>query len=114
MNLQEKFDEIAEKRLNRRFQKLVKNGLLARDVDAVKLENEKRERLVLLCSCKDQIYAVVCTNTHKTSNLSYFELLGHYIKAQKAVVSSDLVELTGRYQGYKAHLIVAQDVAIRN
>lgn len=114
--LEEKFNSLLEKRLNTRFQKLVQKGLLARDVDAVKLENEKRARLVLLCSCKDQVYAVICTNTYKQKNtsLSYFELLGHYIKAKKAVVSSDLVDLTGRYEGYKAHLIVAQDVAICN
>ena len=114
--LEEKFNSLLEKRLNTRFQKLVQKGLLARDVDAVKLQNEKRARLVLLCLCNDEGYAVICTNTYKQKNtsLSYFELLGHYIKAKKAVVSSDLVDLTGRYEGYKAHLIVAQDVAIRN
>ncbi len=116
MKLKEKIDSLAEKRLNARFQKLVRDGLLARDVAAVKLEDEKRARLVLLCSCKDQIYAVVCTSTRKQKNvsLSYFELLGHCITAQKAVISNKRIELHGRYEGYQAHLIVAQDVAIRN
>lgn len=113
MNLQEKIDELAKKQLNARFQKLVKKGLLARDVSAVKLRDEERARLVLLCSCNNEVYAVVCTNTHKTNSLSYFELLGHYITAQKAVVLNDLVELHGGYEGYQAHLIVVQDVAIR-
>ena len=114
MNLKSKFDEHIEKRLNARFQKLVKRGLLARDVDAVKLSGETRDRLVLLCVCNNEAYAVVCTDTHKTSSPSYFGLLGHYIKAKKAIVSNELVELRGRYEGYEAHLIVAQDVAIRN
>ncbi len=100
--------------MNTRFQKLVKKGLLARDVDVVKLENEERKRLVLLCICKDQVYAVVCTNTHKVNTISYFEMLGHYITARKAVVSNNLIALRGMYEGYQAHLIIAQDVAIRN
>lgn len=114
MNLKSKFDEHIEKRLNARFQKLVKRGLLARDVDAVRLSGETRDRLVLLCVCNNEVYAVVCTNTHKTSSLSYFEMLGHYITARKAVVSNNLIELKNHYEGYQAHLIVAQDVAIRN
>ena len=115
MNLKSLLDKYIEKRLNARFQKLAKQGLFARDIEAVKLKTVKRARLVLLCSCKDQVYAVVCTSTRKQKNasLSYFELLGHYITAQKAVVSSE-VKLCGRYEGYKAHLIVAQDVAICN
>ena len=40
-------------------------------------------------------------------------MLGHYITAQKAVISSDFVELKGQYEGYRDHLIIAQDVAIR-
>lgn len=114
MNLREKFDSLIDKRLNARFQKLVMQGLYARDVDTVKLENDKRERLVLLCTCKDQVYAVVCTSTSKKNGLLYFEILGHYIQAQKGVVSNDLVELHGCYEGYKAHLIVAKNVTIRN
>ena len=114
MKLKEKIDLLAEKRLNARFQKLVQKGLLARDVDAVKLPSDKRARLVLLCLCNDQVYAVVCTNTYKVDTISYFEMLGHYITARKAVVSNDLVALRGMYEGYQAHLMIAQDVAIRN
>lgn len=113
MNLKSWLDKQIEKRLNVRFQKLVKKGLLARDVEAVKLENEKRARFVLLCSCKDRVYAVVCTNTHKVNTISYFGTLGHYITARKAVVSNDLIALRGMYEGYQAYLIIAQDVAIR-
>lgn len=111
--LKEKINSLFEKLLNKRFKKLVKVGLYARDVDAVKLENEKRARLVLLCSCKDQVYAVICTNTHKVNTISYFELLGHYITAQKAVISNKRIELHGRYEGYQAQLIVAQNVTVK-
>lgn len=107
-------DSLVKKHLNAKFQMLVKKGLYARDVDAVKLQDENKKRLVLLCTCNHEVYAVVCTNTHKAKkNISYFEMLGHYITAQKAVISSDFVELKGKYEGYRAHLIIAQDVAIR-
>ena len=113
MKLKSKLDELIEKRLNARFQKLVNAGLLARDVTAVKLSGEARKRLVLLCTCNHEVYAVVCTNTHKANSISYFETLGHYITARKAVVSNDLIALRGMYEGYQAYLIIAQDVAIR-
>lgn len=113
MKLKSKLDELIEKRLNARFQKLVNAGLLARDVTAVKLSGEARKRLVLLCTCNHEVYAVVCTNTHKANSISYFELLGSYIKAQKGIVEPNLVALHGTYEGYQAHLVIAQDVAIR-
>ena len=114
--LRKKFDEMTKKRLNRRFQKLVKAGLFAREVDAVKLAGEKRERPVLLCTCKNEVYAVVSVNSKKISSLSYFKMLGHYVQAPQGVVldeKSDLIELHGTYAGYKAHLVIAQDVTIK-
>lgn len=106
-------DSLVKKHLNAKFQMLVKKGLYARDVDAVKLQDENKKRLVLLCTCNHEVYAVVCTNTHKANSISYFELLGSYIKAQKGIVEPNLVALHGTYEGYQAHLVIAQDVAIR-
>lgn len=115
MKLKEKIDSLAEKRLNVRFQKLVRDGLLARDVVPVKLENEAKARLALLCVCDDEVFAVICVNTRKTSNISIFELLGHNLQASKGIISKNSwVSLSGEYQGLKAPLVIAQDVAIRN
>lgn len=117
MNLKSKLDERIEKRLNARFQKLVASGLYARDVVAVKLRNEERERLALLCVCKKKVYVVVSVNSKKVNSLSYFEMLGHNVQAKKGVIlekKSNWIELNGEYEGYKAPLIVVQDVEISN
>lgn len=116
MNLKSKLDECIEKRLNARFQKLVASGLYARDVVAVKLRNEERERLALLCVCKKKVYVVVSVNSKKTNSLSYFEMLGHNVQSKKGVIlekKDNWIELHGSYEGYKAPLIVAQDVEIK-
>ena len=112
--LQDMFDESIEKRLNARFQKLVKRGLFARDVVPVQLENEERKRLALLCVCGDEVFAVICVNTKKTSNFSLFELLGYNLQAPKGIVNkSSWVLLSGAYEGLKAPLVVAQDVTVK-
>lgn len=115
--LQNMFDGYIEKRLNARFQKLVASGLYARDVVAVKLRNEERERLALLCVCKKQVYVVVSVNNKKANSLSYFEMLGHNVQSKKGIIlekKNNWIELHGSYEGYKAPLIVAQDVEINS
>lgn len=107
---------LAEKQLNSRFQKLVKSGLLARDVVAVQVLGEKKERLALLCVNGEKVFAVVCTNTNKKAGVSIFTLVGHYLQAKNGIVlgsKSDWVELSGHYYGLKAPLVVAEDVSIR-
>lgn len=107
---------LAEKQLNLHFQKLVKSGLLARDVVAVQVLGEKKERLALLCKSKKQVYVVICVNAKKTDITSIFILLGHYLQAKNGIVlgsKSDWVDLSGRYEGLRAPLVVAEDVSIR-
>lgn len=104
-------------RENARFQKLVKQGLFARDVVAVRVLGEKKERLALLCVNGEKVFAVVCTNIDKKAGVtSIFTLLGHYLQAKNGIAlesKSDLVELSGNYYGLKAPLVVAEDVSIR-
>jgi hypothetical protein len=110
-------DSLAKKLLNLRFQKLVRDGLLARDVVAVQVLGEKKERLALLCKGKKQVYAVICVNTKKTDAVSIFTLIGHYLQAEKGVVlnkEQDWVELSGHYEGLRAPLVVAEDVSARS
>lgn len=105
--------------INLRFQKLVRDGLLARDVVAVQVLGEKKERLALLCKSKKQVYVVICVNTKKTDITSIFTFIGHYLQAKKGVVLNkkqdwqDWVELSGHYEGLRAPLVVAEDVSIR-
>lgn len=101
---------------NSRFQKLVKAGLLARDVFPVQIWGEKKERLALLCVSGEKAFAVICTNTKKTDITSIFTLVGHYLQAKNGIVlgsKSDWVELSGHYYGLKAPLVVAEDVSVR-
>ncbi len=109
-------DYLAEKQLDLRFKKLVKAGLLARDVVVVQLLGEKRKRLALLCKSKKQVYAVICVNAKKTDNTTHlFTLLGHYLQAKRGVVlnnKQDWVFLSGHYEGLRAPLVVAEDVGI--
>lgn len=104
-------------RENARFQKLVKQGLFARDVVAVRVLGEKKERLALLCVNGEKVFAVVCTNIDKKAGVtSIFTLLGHYLQAKNVIAlesKSDWVELSGNYYGLKAPLVVAEDVSIR-
>ena len=113
MKLKSKFDEHIEKSLNAKFQKIVKRGLLARDVVPIKLEDETRARLALLCVCENTVYAVVCVGKKP---ISLFELLGNFIQAQEGVIlkqKSNWIELYGSYAGLKAPLVVAKDVSIK-
>ena len=99
-------------RENERFQKLVKMGLVARDLVAVRVFAEKRERLALLCEASGKAYAVVCVN----SSIPVSMLVGHALKAKTGVVldkKPDWVQLSGHYEGLKAPLVVAEDVSIR-
>lgn len=110
-------DSLAKKLLNLRFQKLVRDGLLARDVVAVQLLGEKRKRLALLCKSKKQVYAVICVNAKKSDVISIFTFIGHYLQAKKGVVLSkkqEWVSLSGRYEGLRAPLVVAEDVSARS
>lgn len=110
-------DYLAEKQLDLRFKKLVKAGLLARDVVAVQLLGEKRKRLALLCKSKKQVYAVICVNAKKSDVISIFTFIGHYLQAKKGVVLSkkqEWVSLSGRYEGLRAPLVVAEDVSARS
>ncbi|MBC9721991.1 MAG: hypothetical protein H9W82_12005 [Lactobacillus sp.] len=111
-------NSLAKKLLNLRFQKLVKEGLLARDVVPVQTLSEKKERLALLCESKKQVYAVICVNTKKTDNTTHlFTLLGHYLQAKRGVVlnnKQDWVFLSGHYEGLRAPLVVAEDVSARS
>jgi hypothetical protein len=112
-------NSLAKKLLNLRFQKLVRDGLLARDVVAVQVLGEKKERLALLCKGKKQVYAVICVNTKKTDAgfVSILTLIGHYLQAKKGVVlnkKQDWVELSGHYEGLRAPLVVAEDVSARS
>lgn len=103
--------------INLRFQKLVRDGLLARDVVAVQVLGEKKERLALLCKSKKQVYAVICVNTKKSDVISIFTFIGHYLQAKKGVVLSkkqEWVSLSGRYEGLRAPLVVAEDVSARS
>lgn len=105
-----------EKQLNLHFQKLVKSGLLARDVVAVQVLGEKKERLALLCKSKKQVYVVICVNTKKTDITSIFTLLGYYLQAPKGAVlnkKQDWVSLSGQYEGLKAPLVIAEDVTVK-
>lgn len=116
MKLKEKIDLLAEKRLDARFQKLVQKGLLARDVVPIKLDGEDKERLALLCTCKKDVYAVVCVGKKQAGIISPFELLGNFVQAKKGVVvskKSEWVKLSGHYEGLNAPLIVAQDVTVK-
>lgn len=104
-------------RENARFQKLVKQGLLARDAVAVRIMGEKKERLALLCKSKDQVFVVVCASIQKADYPSIFTLLGHDLQAKKGIVLSkkkDWVSLSGCYEGLKAPLVVAEDVSARS
>lgn len=108
---------LAEKQLDLRFKKLVKAGLLARDVFPVQILGEKKERLALLCVNGEKVFAVVCTNTNKKAGVSIFTLVGHYLQAPKGAVlnkKQDWVSLSGQYEGLKAPLVIAEDVSIRN
>ena len=102
---------------NSRFQKLLKEGLLARDVVPIQILGEKKERLALLCLNGEKAFAVVCTNTNKKADVnSIFTLLGHYLQAKNGIIldrKSEWVELSGDYYGLKAPLVVADDVSIR-
>lgn len=104
---------------NSRFQKMTRSGLIARDVVAVKVLDEKKERLALLCKSKKQVYVVICVNTKKTEKTdvtSIFTLLGHYLQAKNGIIldrKSEWVELSGRYEGLRAPLVVAENVSIR-
>lgn len=101
---------------NSRFQKLLKEGLLARDVVPIQILGEKKERLSLLCVNGEKVYVVICVNTKKTDITSIFILLGHYLQAKNGIVlgsKSDWVDLSGRYEGLRAPLVVAEDVSIR-
>lgn len=101
---------------NSRFQKLVKAGLLARDVFPVQIWGEKKERLALLCVSGEKAFAVICVNTKKSDVISIFTLLGHYLQAPKGAVlnkKQDWVSLSGQYEGLKAPLVIAEDVSIR-
>ena len=63
MKLKEKIDSLAEKRLNARFQKLVRDGLLARDVAAVKMKKERDSFCCALVKIKFmQLFAQALVN----------------------------------------------------
>lgn len=98
-------------RENARFQKLVETGLVARDLVAIRVFNEPRERLALLCKANGRIYATVCVN----SSVPVSMLVGHALQAKRGVVldrKPDWVQLSGSYEGLKAPLVVAEDVGI--
>lgn len=64
----------------------------------------------------EKVYVVICVNTKKTDITSIFILLGHYLQAKNGIVlgsKSDWVDLSGRYEGLRAPLVVAEDVSIR-
>lgn len=101
-------ESLLSTRENARFQKLVKMGLVARDLIAVRVFAEKRERLALLCEASGKAYAVVCVN----SSIPVPMLVGHALKAKTGVVldkKNDWVELSGSYEGLKAPLVVVED-----
>ena len=70
-----------------------------------------------MCVCKKQVYVVVSVNNKKANSLSYFEMLGHNVQSKKGIIlekKNNWIELHGSYEGYKAPLIVAQDVEINS
>lgn len=96
---------------NSRFQNLTRSGLIARDLVAIRVFKEPRERLALLCETNGKAFAVVCVN----GSVPVSMLVGHALKAKTGVVldkKTDWVELSGNYYGLKAPLVVAEDVGI--
>ena len=109
-------DSLANRKMDSSFQKLIKSGLVARDVVPVQILGEKKARLALLCESKKQVYAVICVNAKKSDVISIFTFIGHYLQAKKGVVLSkkqEWVSLSGRYEGLRAPLVVAEDVGIK-
>lgn len=106
-------DSLIIARENRRFQKLTRSGLIARDLVAIRVFNETRERLALLCEANGRVYAVVCVNTKVPAPM----FVGHALEAKTGVVldkKHDWVFLSGHYEGLKAPLVVAEDVSARS
>lgn len=105
-------DSLANRKMDSSFQKLIKSGLVARDVVPVQILGEKKARLALLCESKKQVYAVICVSTTKTDAVSIFTLLGHSLQAKRGVISGK-VRLSNQYEGLDALLVVAEDVSVK-
>lgn len=86
------------------FKKIVHDGLVAKDVVAVKVNGEKRELLAILCeSLMDKkVYAVI----QRKKPVQAFFVLGCCIDADAGDILKDWVTLDDKYLNLKAPGIV--------